>query len=119
MAKKVRQKLEEDEAARHFEFPTFDEPKFLAHEFEQTSATLLAFGFALGLGALSFAITWVNLPSLIAVAASIVIIVFTPWLVRRIRASAASYTRGEWAGLLLLEIFGWLGFWFLLTNLIR
>ncbi|HYK93609.1 MAG TPA: hypothetical protein VEY07_06165 [Thermoplasmata archaeon] len=119
MAKKVRQKLEEDEAARHFEFPPFDEPKFLRHEFEQTGATIIAFGFALALGILSFAVTWAALPVLLAVAVSLVIIVFTPWLVRRLRQAAADYTRGEWAGLLLLEIFGWLGFWFLLTDLAR
>ena len=119
MAKKVRQKLEEDEAARHFEFPVFDEPKYLKHEFEQTSATLIAFALAVGLGALAFLVTWAGLPALLAAAISLVFIIFTPWLVRRIRAAASEYTRGEWAGLILLEIFGWLGFWFLLTDLIH
>ncbi len=116
MAKKVRQKLEEAEQARAFEFPVFDEPKFLTHEFEQTSATLLAFGFALGLGLLSYLVTWLALPALLAAAVSLVVVVFTPWMVQRIRPSASQYTRGEWAGLLLLEIFGWLGFWFLFTD---
>ncbi len=116
MAKKVRQKLEEADQARAFEFPTFDEPKFLSHEFEQTMATLLVFGFSLGLGALSFLVTWSALPGLVAAAISLMIVVFTPWIVQRIRPLASQYTRGEWAGLLLLEIFGWLGFWFLLTD---
>lgn len=119
MAKKVRQRLEEDEAYRHFEFPVFDELKFLAHEFEQTSATVLAFLFAIGLGVLSLGITLAKLPSLIAVAISLVVIGFTPWIVRRVRSEASQYTRGEWAGLVLLELFGWLGFWFLLTDLIH
>ena len=119
MAKKVRQKLEEAEAARHFEFPTFDEPKFLRHEFEQTSATILAFLFSLGLGVLSFVVTKATLSGLLAAALALVVVGFTPWLVRRIRSSASDYTRGEWAGLLLLEIFGWLGFWFLLSDLVR
>jgi Flp pilus assembly protein TadB len=119
VAKKVRQKPEESDPARHFEFPTFDELKFLRHEFEQTSATLVAFVFALGLGALAFLITWAALPALLAAALSLVLIAFSPWLIRRIRASATDYTRGEWAGLVLIEIFGWLGFWFLLTDLVH
>ncbi len=117
MAKKVRAKLEEEEQARAFEFPQFDEPKFLRHEFEQTFATLIAFGFALGLGALSFLVSWAALPGLLAAAIALVVVVFSPWLIQRVRREAASYTRGEWAGLVLLEVFGWLGFWFLFTDL--
>ena len=119
MAKKVRQKLDEDDPYHHFEFPVFDELKFLAHECEQTGATLVAFLLALVLGAASLGITLVHLPSLLAVVVGLVVVGFTPWIVRRLRAGSDGYTRGEWAGLMLLELFGWLGFWFLLTDLIH
>jgi hypothetical protein len=116
VAKKAKRRLEEDEQYRSFEFPTFDEPKFIHHEFEQTVATVIAFGFAVGLGAFSFAVGGTVLTALVALVVSVAVIVFTPWLFQRIRPLAAEYTKGEWAGILMMEIFGWLGIWFLLTD---
>jgi hypothetical protein len=119
MAKKAVRKLEEDDEYRNFEFPTFDEGKFLSHEFEQTYATVLAFVFALVIGVVSFAVSRTALGGLAGFGAGIVLIVASPYLVQRLRPSSTEYTRGEWAALLLLEIFGWLGVWFLVTDLLR
>lgn len=117
MAKKAVRRLEEDDEYRNFEFPEFDEGKFLRHEFEQTYATLLAFVFAIAIGFASFAVTRTALGALAGFAIGLVLIVATPYLVQRLRPSSSEYTRGEWAALLLLEIFGWLGVWFLATDL--
>lgn len=126
MAKKAVRKMEEDDEYRNFEFPVFDEAKFLRHEFEQTYATLLAFLFAIVIAAISLGIATATAPALgtttaglAAFAAGLVVLVATPYLVQRLRPSSTEYTRGEWAALLLLEIFGWLGVWFLLTDLVH
>ncbi|MCI4336113.1 MAG: hypothetical protein L3K17_02820 [Thermoplasmata archaeon] len=119
MAKKVLKKLEEDDEYRHFEFPPFDEAKFLAHEFEQTSATVIAFLLAIVLGVVSYLVTRTPLGALGGLGAAVVLIVTTPWIVQRLRPQSTEYTKGEWAALLLMEIFGWMGIWFLLSDLVR
>ena len=43
----------------------------------------------------------------------------SPILIQRLRPKASEYTRGEWAGLILLEFFGWVGFWFLLSDVLH
>lgn len=119
MAKKVIRKLEEDDEYRNFEFPVFDEAKFLRHEFEQTYATVLAFAFAIVVALASFGVSLTPVGALAGFGVGLVLIVATPYLVQRLRPSSSEYTRGEWAALLLLEIFGWLGVWFLLTDLLH
>lgn len=119
MAKKAVRKLEEDDEYRNFEFPAFDEGKFLSHEFEQTYATLLAFAFAMLIGLASFAVSRTVLGALAGFGVGVVLIVATPYVIQRLRANSSEYTRGEWAALLLLEIFGWLGSWFLVTDLLH
>jgi len=34
-----------------------------------------------------------------------------------LRTKSAIYTKGDWAGLIALEFFGWLALWFVLLNL--
>lgn len=126
MAKKAVRKMEEDDEYRNFEFPVFDEGKFLSHEFEQTYATVLAFLLAIVIAVVSVAVASVSAAALgtttaglAAFAVGLVLLVSTPYVVQRLRPSSSEYTRGEWAALLLLEIFGWLGVWFLLTDLVH
>jgi hypothetical protein len=120
VAKKARRKLEEEDEVHTFQFPPFDETAFLAHEFEQSRATGIAFGIALGLGAISYLIDRANLGGFLIVLPVVVglgVIAFSPYLFQRLRPNTApEYTRGDWASLLLMQIFGWLGFWFLLLN---
>jgi len=116
MAKKARRKVEEA-AEPPFEFPTFDLPAFLTHEFEMTTATTIALIVAILLGLMSWALLVVGLPWFIPVVASIVIIAVVPVVLTRLREETNIYTKGDWAGLFLMEIFGWLGFWFLFANL--
>jgi len=116
MAKKARRKVEEA-AEPPFEFPTFDSHAFLDHEFEMTVATTIALFVAVLLGLLSWALGVVSAPWFVPVLVSLVAIAAMPVLLPRLREQAAAYTKGDWAGLFLMEIFGWLGFWFLFANL--
>lgn len=116
MAKKARRKVEEA-ADPPFEFPVFDSATFLAHEFEMTIATTIALIVAILLGLESWALGVVGLPWYAPVVLSIAIIAVTPLLLSRLRDETKLYTKGDWAAMFLMEIFGWLGFWFLFANL--
>lgn len=125
MAKKARKKLEEDAEISSFQFPEFDERTFIAHEFEQTIATGFAVALAVGLAGLSFALdrglsaySQPTLQWLVPLAVSIVVIAISPLIILRLREGSPEYTRGDWASVILLEIFGWLGFWFLFSDVL-
>ncbi len=122
MAKKARKRFEED-AASSFQFPEFDEATFMRHEFEQTYAMAFAVVLATILGVVSYAIdralvgySQPTLQGLAPVVVAVGAIAFSPFLLQRIRSGARDYTRGDWAGLMVLEIFLWLGLWFLLAD---
>lgn len=124
MAKKARKRLEEEEASA-FEFPEFDEHGFMQHEFEQSYATAIALVIAVVLGVLSFGLTHVlasagagPLEGIIPVVVGIGIIASTPFVVGRLRTTSGTYTKGDWASMILMELFGWLGIWFLLTDVL-
>ncbi len=116
MAKKVR-RPPEDEAAS-FEFPTFDESGFLSKEFELGSALALASVFALVAGVLSFAATLLGLLWYVPFGLGILYVAVSPFLIRRLRSKSELYTKGDWAGLIALQFFGWLALWFVLVNVI-
>ena len=119
MAKKAKRKLEEDEAFASFQFPEFDEKKFIAHEFEQSWAIAIAFLLSVVLGAISYLLDRTSLPLVVPVVVGIALVATSPFLLQRLRPLADEYTKGDWAGLILTEFFGWLGIWFLLLNLFR
>jgi len=121
-----KKKLEEEEV-EGFEFPEFDEAAFIAHESEQTIATGIALAIALILAAVSFAIDsvagahpvggiqpLVYIPPVLGVA----VIIASIFVIGRLRPASTEYTKGDWASLLLIEIFGWIGVWFVLTDVL-
>ena len=116
MAKKVRRNPEEEDPEKSFQFPPFDQQAFLNREFEQGRAMWIAVGFAGLLGGLSYLINRLGLLLVLPIVLGITVVALSPFLIQRLRAKARKYTRGEWAGLILLELFGWLGIWFLLLN---
>lgn len=116
MAKKARRKVEEA-AEPPFEFPVFDSKAFLTHEFEMTTATTIALLVAVLLGLLSWSLGVVGLPWFLPVVISIVAICAVPAILPRVHEQTKIYTKGDWASMFLMEIFGWLGFWFLFANL--
>ncbi|MGA7922898.1 MAG: hypothetical protein WCA77_02860 [Thermoplasmata archaeon] len=116
MAKKVRKKPDEEAEFRNFQFPEFDEAKFYRHEFDQTYATVAAIAVALLLGVVSYLVDTVGFLLFVPPILGIAGVAFSPWLIQRVHVPQTPFTKGEWAGLFLLEIFGWLGVWFLLLN---
>lgn len=115
MAKKVRRKLEEEEAAS-FEFPVFDEVGFMTKEFELTGGLVFASVIAFLLGVMSWAVSAVGLPPYVPFPLGIVGLIASPYVLGRLRAKSSLYTKGDWAGLLALEFFGWLALWFVLLD---
>ncbi len=114
MAKKVRRSPEEENVA--FEFPTFDEGKFLTKEFELGTAMALAVLFTVVAGLLSWLATAEGLPWYAPFSLGIVFVIATPILIGRLRPRADLYTRGDWAALVALVFFGWVAIWFVLVN---
>ncbi|MCI4351421.1 MAG: hypothetical protein L3K15_07915 [Thermoplasmata archaeon] len=118
MAKKARRKAEEKEEESHlFQFPEFDELKFILHELEQSIALAVAFIITVGLAVISWAYdrtttTFLFLPLLVGIG----VIAFSPTVIQRLRPQAQDYTKGDWAGLIVVEFLGWLGLWFLFLN---
>ena len=117
MAKKAKLKTGSDE--HHFEFPVFDEGKFVVHELEQSRATIVALTLTVALGAASWAVDWLHGLWFIPILLGLAVLVFTPYIVQLVRPASADYTKGEWAGLIMLEFFGWMGLWFLLLDLLK
>ncbi|MCI4357910.1 MAG: hypothetical protein L3J95_01970 [Thermoplasmata archaeon] len=117
MAKKARRKLEEEEAHEAFRFPDFDERAFLAHEYEQTIATVLAVLFAVGLAAMGWALDHTGLTAAVPWILGFAGVFATPFVIRTVRPRSEEYTKGDWAWIILTTFFGWLGIWFLLLNL--
>ena len=115
MAKKVRRKLEEEEAAA-FEFPVFDELAFAAKEFELTSAVALAGIVTVLLGILGWVMTVAGINGWVPFGLGLLVIALSPMLIGRLRAKSTLYTKGDWAGLIMTEFFGFLALWFVLVN---
>jgi hypothetical protein len=116
VAKKVRRKAEDEEFT--FEFPEFDEAGFVWKESEMTGATGLAGLFALILGLATWAMTAGGLPWYLPLTVGVLGVVGSIYALRALRPGSKLYTKGDWAGLLALEFFGWLALWFLLLNVL-
>ena len=117
MAKKARRKLE-DEEEQAFEFPVFDEKGFAKKEFELGSGLLLVGLITIGIGFFSWAISTLGVSVWVPLGIGFLVIVLSPFLIRRFRTLSTLYTKGDWAGLLAMEFFGWFALWFLLLNLV-
>ena len=116
MAKKVRRKLEEEEAAA-FEFPVFDELGFVKKEFELGVGLALAGMFTVLIGLASWGLTASGLPWFAPFLLGLLVVALTPIVISRLRPSTRIYTKGDWAGIMALVFFGWLALWFVLVNI--
>jgi len=116
MAKKGRRRLEEEEAAA-FDFPVFDEVGFVTKEFELAWAVAVAGVLTVLLGALSWALSHAGLNWWEVFLVGLLGLVASPFVIQRLRPLSDQYTKGDWAGLIALEFFGWLALWFVLVNL--
>jgi len=116
MAKKVRRKLEEEEAAA-FEFPPFDEVAFAAKEYELTTGSVFASAITVFMGILSWALSVSGFYWYIVFPLGVLFLFASPYIIRIFHSKASIYTKGDWAGLMALEFFGWLALWFVLQSL--
>jgi di/tricarboxylate transporter len=125
MAKKVKKKMAEEEKIAKFSFPHFDVVGFIEHEMEQSYATLLSLACALALAVVSWRLTLAgeasSLPllaySLGALALGFGGAVGMVFLIRYFRPKSEEYRKGDWATLIMMYLFLWLGLWALLLNL--
>ncbi len=126
MAKKAKKKIEEDDEYKAFSFPEFDVRGFIHHELEQTSATGIAVILALAVAIASWVLTsygeGAGLTTSFAVISALLGLagaVSLPFLIRFVREKAEEYRMGDWASLIAIYVFLWLGVWSLLLNLGR
>lgn len=117
MAKKVRRKLEEEEAAA-FEFPVFDETTFATKEFELGTGLLVVGVITLLIGVASWGLSVAGMSVWVPLALGILVIILSPFVIQRLRKRSSLYTKGDWAGLIAMELFGWFALWFLLLDLV-
>jgi hypothetical protein len=115
MAKKARRKLEEDEEPA-FEFPPFDEEAFAQKEFEIGTGMLLIGLITLVIGVLAWGLSVAGLPWFVPLLLGFLVIGISPFIVQHLRKLSSLYTKGDWAGLLAFEFFGFLALWFLLLS---
>ncbi|HYB78859.1 MAG TPA: hypothetical protein VEG66_03750 [Thermoplasmata archaeon] len=116
MAKKVRRKLEEEEEAA-FEFPPFDEVAFVAKEYELTYGLAFASAITVLMGILSWVLSVSGFFWYIVFPLGVLLLLASPYIIGMFHAKSSIYTKGDWAGLLALEFFGWLALWFVLQSL--
>jgi hypothetical protein len=116
MAKKARRRLDEQAEEKAFDFPVFDEAGFAAKEFQLTGAVAATSGVALVLGALSWLCTSDHLPWYLPFPLSFLVVLLSPLFLRRLLTGSTLFTKGDWAGLIALEFFGFLAVWFVLVN---
>lgn len=116
MAKKVRRKPDEDAEEKAFDFPVFDEAAFAAKEFQLTGAVALAGGVALLLGAFAWACTSVHLSWYVPFPIAFLLVLLSPWFLGPLLRGSTKFTKGDWAGLVFTEFFGFLAVWFVLVN---
>jgi hypothetical protein len=117
MAKKARRKLEDEEEAS-FEFPVFDEETFATKEFELGGGLLVVGVITLALALLSWALSLAGMSVWVPLGIGLLILIASPFVVQRLRERSTLYTKGDWAGLLAMEFFGWFALWFLLLDLV-
>jgi len=116
VAKKARRRLDEQAEENAFDFPVFDETAFAAKEFQLTGAVVASGGLALLLGALSWFCTSQHLGWYVPFPIAFLIVLLSPWFLGRLLTGSTLFTKGDWAGLLALEFFGFLAVWFVLVN---
>ena len=116
MAKKVRRKPDEEAEEKAFDFPVFDKTAFASKEFQLTWAVVLGAVVAVVLGAFGSFCTGSHLPWYVPFPVGFLLVLLSPWLFGWVLPSSTTFTKGDWAGVVALEFFGFLGVWFVLVN---
>jgi hypothetical protein len=118
VAKKGRRRTDEEAEEHAFEFPVFDEKQFASKEFELTGSVAVAGAVAVLLGGFAWFCTSLGLAWYIPFPLAFLAVVLSPLFLDRLRPGRTIFTKGDWAGILALEFFGFLAAWFVLVNAI-
>jgi hypothetical protein len=118
VAKKVRRKPDEEAEENAFDFPVFDEAAFASKEFELTLAVSLGGLIAVALGGFAWLMTNLQLPWYVPFPVGFLLTLLSPWYLGRLLRGSANFTKGDWAGVVFLEFFGFLAVWFVLVNVL-
>ena len=118
MAKKVRPKADNEDAAPAFAFPVFDEAAYIKKEFEVTRGMAIAGLLAVAVGVVSWAGTSAGLPWFVQVVFGVAGMGSLYPVVHALHPRAHVFTTGDWAGFFAVVFFGWLAVWFMLLNLV-
>jgi hypothetical protein len=116
LAKKTRRKADEAAEEKAFDFPVFDEAAFAQKEFLLTWAVTFSSVIALTLGAFSWLCTSADLEWYVPFPIAFLVVIISPWLLGRLLPGSTLFTKGDWAGILALEFFGFVAVWFVLVN---
>lgn len=123
MAKKSRQKVDEEEKAKAFKFPEFDVRAFLEYELEQTRAVIIALVFSVVMIVVAWRLTLYGVAQGlggvyggICILLGFIVAIVLVFAIRWLRPKAKDYRKGDWAMLILLYLFLYLGVWALLLN---
>ena len=118
MAKKVRRKPDEEAEEKAFDFPVFDESAFAQKEFRLTWAVSLGSAVAVVLGLFAWFCTSQQLGWYVPFPVAFVLVLLSPWYLGRLLSGSSTFTKGDWAGVVALEFFGFLAVWFVLVNVL-
>jgi hypothetical protein len=118
MAKKVRRKPDEEAEEKAFDFPVFDEAAFAEKEFRMTGAVALGSAVAVLLGLFAWFCTAQQLGWYVPFPIAFAVVLLSPWPLGRALRGSATFTKGDWAGVLATEFFGFLAVWFVLVNVL-
>lgn len=114
MAKKRKAKEERKEEPE-FEFPEFDEVKFMSHEIRDTKANFIAFGFAMLMVLASYLVG-----RYISFAVAFIIGLFgmaaLKFVFDGIKLDLEEFGKKEWLGVIAVYFFSWLAIWILISN---
>ena len=116
MAKKARRKLDEEAEEKAFDFPVFDEVAFADKEFGLTGAVALGGVVALVLGVFAWVCTSQGLGWYIPFPIALLLALLSPAYLGRWLPKSSAFTKGDWAGVIALEFFGFLAVWFVLVT---
>ena len=116
MAKKVRRKPDEEAEENAFDFPVFDEAGFAKKEFELTGAVIIGGILCVLLGAFAWVCTNAGLGWYVPFPIGFLIVILSPLIIGRLRGGSSVFTKGDWAGVIAMEFFGFLAVWFVLVN---
>lgn len=100
-----------------FRLPDFDRERFVSEEINEAKQTAIAFALAVGMGAVSGALTIAGVDFRIAAAVGLAAMLLLRFLFVFLRTTLDGMTKGKWAGHGFTYAITWVVVWVLLVNM--